>query len=118
MMLGDRNDVEILLRKMNIFILPSLYEGFPISIIEAMSSKLPVIATNVDGIPEIIENGKTGILITPKNSTSIENAIISLIQNEELRKQLGDNGRKFVKNRFSKNLMVESHEKLFKDILA
>lgn len=73
----------------DVFILPSLFEGMPITIIEAMAAGMPIIASNVGGIPDIITNGKNGILIKPEKEEIVE-ALNKLACNEELRKRLGE----------------------------
>lgn len=73
----------------DVFILPSLFEGMPITIVEAMAAGMPIIASNVGGIPDIITNGKNGILIKPEEN-DITKALNELANNEELRKQLGE----------------------------
>jgi len=85
----------------DIFILPSLYENFPICLLEAMSSGLAVISTNVGGIPEMITHGENGIIIKPKITKDIIESIEHLIENNELRRKLGENARKTVINKFS-----------------
>jgi len=85
----------------DIFILPSLYENFPLSILEAMSSELAVIATDVGGIPEMIKHNENGILIPPKSSEDIADAVIGLAEDDSLRKKLGLRARKTVGEKFS-----------------
>lgn len=78
----------------DIFVLPSLSEGFPLVIVEAMASGLPVIATNVGGLPEIVKENENGFLIQSKNSNQIAQKIIFLLQNKELRKQMSENSKR------------------------
>lgn len=78
-----------LLNTADAYILPSYHEGLPISILEAMSYALPIISTNVGGIPEIVKNGENGFIVTPGDIQGIENAINTLMHNIDLRKQLG-----------------------------
>lgn len=85
---GDKKDK--LLNIADAFILPSYAEGLPISILEAMSYSLPIISTTVGGIPEIVQNGDNGYLIKPGDKDAIYNAIRSLIDNEQLRKKMGE----------------------------
>jgi glycosyltransferase involved in cell wall biosynthesis len=80
--------------KMDIFILPSILEGFGIVLLEAMASGVPVVATNVDGIREVVVDGESGILIPPKDPDAIAKAISQLINNPQLRKKLVENGFK------------------------
>lgn len=99
--LGVRKDVKELMVSSKIFVLPSRWEGFGIVIIEAMSNMLPVIATNVGGIPELIENGKDGILVPPENPKALARAINSLLENEELQKKLSQTAYKKVREKYS-----------------
>ncbi len=99
--LGKREDVYDILMNSKILVYPSRYEGLPITILESMSVGTPVIATNVGGIPEIIENGENGILINKEDSLSLKNSIIDIINNDDKRKKLSLNAYKTVKNRFS-----------------
>jgi glycosyltransferase involved in cell wall biosynthesis len=84
LLLGRRDDIADILNMSDVFILPSLYEGFPLTIIEAMQHELPVIASNVGGIPEMFDE-TTGILVNPTNSGEIVAAIQTLYNNTELR---------------------------------
>lgn len=85
-------------RKHDILILPSLSEGIPRVLIEAMANSLPVIATNVGGIPTLVKNGFNGLLIPPKNEKAIADAINTINQNSIVRRQLIKNGYESVKN--------------------
>ncbi len=77
---------------MDIFVLPSTLEGFGIVLLEAMAAGVPVVASDVDGIKEVILNGENGILVPPKNPEAIANAIFQLIENPQLVKGLVSNG--------------------------
>jgi len=79
-------------RKMDVFVLPSLLEGFGLVLLEAMAAGIPVVATNVHGIKEVIVDGKCGILVPPKNPEAIAKAITRIIENHQLRKELVDEG--------------------------
>ena len=76
-------------KKCSVFVLPSYFEGQPISLMEAMAEGLSVIASEVGGIPQIIENRKQGILIQPKNERQLEDALVELLESRELRKDMG-----------------------------
>jgi glycosyltransferase involved in cell wall biosynthesis len=80
--------------RMDIFVLPSLYEGFGIVLLEAMASGVPVVATNVDGIKEVIIDGESGILIPPKSPEAIAGAVIKIIENPQLASGLIEQGFK------------------------
>ena len=89
---GKFTEVIPFYNRMDIFVLPSLYEGFGIVLLEAMASGVPVVATNVDGIKEVVVDGKSGILVPPKNPEAIANAVTHIIEDPQLRKDLVDEG--------------------------
>lgn len=115
--LGLRKDVSRLLSIMDVFVLPSLYEAFGIAILEAMAKGLPVIASKVGGISELVIDGETGILIPAGNPTAIAESIKFLLKNKEKVKILGANGYARTQRYFTINLMVEKIEKLYNDLL-
>lgn len=86
--LGLRYDINEIMYESDMFVLPSLYEGMPITLIEAMASGLPIVASDVGGVPDMIKNGKEGLLITP-NEEELINAMGDLVESEKLRKELG-----------------------------
>jgi len=116
--LGYRNDVPELLCVMDMVVMPSIQESFPRVPLEAMAMKVPVIATTVGGLPESIEDGKTGILVSPMDVDSLSTAIKYLIENPEARKEMGEAGRKRVEERFSIENNVRKTEELYSDILS
>lgn len=85
--------VEDYMNQAEVFVLPSLSEGFPVTILEAMACGLPVVATRVGGIPDIIEDGTNGYLIDAMNPEQIAEALLKLLQNEELQKDISDKNR-------------------------
>ncbi|AGB42258.1 glycosyltransferase [Halobacteroides halobius DSM 5150] len=88
--LGFRKDIKAILNKTDIFVLPSYDEGFPLSILEAMSMGVPIISTNIAGIPEMIEENKSGFLIKPGDINNLKAKIELLINDLKLRKQMAD----------------------------
>lgn len=99
--LGVRKDIEELMVSSKIFVLPSRWEGLPMVILEAMSRGMSIIATGVGGIPEVIENGKEGILISPEDSEALAQAINDLFENKELREKLSQAAYKKVRENYS-----------------
>ncbi|MTJ12918.1 glycosyltransferase family 4 protein [Anabaena sp. UHCC 0187] len=114
--LGDRRDVPDLLAQSQIFILSTHYEGLPISILEAMRAGLPVVATNVNGIPEEVENGKTGLLVPPKDIDALAKALQTLIESPELRQQMGEAGRQKFEQEFTVERMINETKIVYENI--
>jgi len=79
-------------------VLPSLMDGLPVTALEAMSCRVPVLATKVGGTPEVVKDGKNGFLLEPKRPKPMAKKVIQLLRDEKLRKRMGEAGRKFVKN--------------------
>lgn len=116
-LLGFKNDIDRIMKSSKILALPSQSEGFGIVLLEAMKNKLPIIATNVGGIPEIITNGHEGILIPKKNPKILANSIKIILENSELRKQFIHNAYKKVENQYSIEKYAHSMFNLYSDIL-
>lgn len=113
----DNFQIPNYLNKCRIFILPSLYEGHPKVLLEAMSCGLPCIGTNVDGIKEEITHLKNGYLCKT-NPESIAKAIQELIKNEKLRNKIGRNARKHVLDNYTLDKIVKMELKLYKELLS
>lgn len=99
-----------------LFILPSYHEGLPMSLLEAMYAGLPCIATDVDGIPELIRSGSNGILVEPGNIEQIKSSMMQLVQNKELRKKLGREGHQTVRKYFLLTDHIEALETLYSEL--
>ena len=99
--LGVRKDIGKLMESSSIFVLPSRWEGLPMVILEAMSKGMSIIATKVGGIPEVIKNGKEGILISPEDPKALAQTINDLLENEELREKLSQAAYKKVRENYS-----------------
>jgi glycosyltransferase involved in cell wall biosynthesis len=115
--LGEREDVREILRVLDVFVLSSLYEGLPVSVLEAMACGIPVIATNVGGNKEVVLNGKTGFLVKPGNPYELAEKIKELLEDAKMRKDFGKAGFKRVKEKFSIEETVNSIERLWKRAL-
>lgn len=111
--LGHRSDVSAILNCSDAGVLPSLSEGFPNSVLEYMAAGLPIVATDVGGIPEIVESGVNGILIRPNDSKALARALADLIGNRCRSIQYGKNGRQLVQEQFTFTKMVERLELLY-----
>jgi glycosyltransferase involved in cell wall biosynthesis len=100
------------------FVHVPLHEGLGVAVIEALAAGLPVIASRVGGIPELIEDHKTGILIPPKDVTSLVAALSSLLSHKQFARHLGVTGQAFVRSRLDVNIMAQTNEALYIELLA
>ena len=116
--LGQINHQEIIahLHQSQLHIHPSHHEGLPNSILEAMSAELPIIATHVGGIPELVKDGESGILVPPYRPDEIAKALKYLLQNPEIRQKMGAQGAAFARQNFTLGQAVENFERLYSDI--
>ncbi len=112
-LLGARDDIAALLRTLDVFVLPSLVEGIPLTILEAMATALPVITTNVGGNPELIEDDVNGFLINPKDIDSLANKIKHYIDSPESITVHGKNGRKKAELSFSLEQMTKQYMQIY-----
>jgi glycosyltransferase involved in cell wall biosynthesis len=101
-----------------ILIHPSYLDNSPNSVAEAMASGLPIIASNVGGIPSMIENGVTGLLVEPRNPRQLAEAIIALLQNEAERKRLARRAKEVACERHLPSKVAEKTLSVYKDIIA
>lgn len=115
--MGPRTDVEQLLPYFNIFLLITNYEGFPISILEAMRVGLPVIATNVGGVNEAVVNGETGFTVPRGDANAIKNHLEHLAKDSVLRKDMGKKGRGYFLAHFTSEKMLEETSHLYQGLL-
>ncbi|MGC8979836.1 glycosyltransferase, partial [Caldisericum sp.] len=116
--LGIRRDVEKLMRLSKIFVLPSRYEGLPMVILEAMANRIPIIATKVGGIPEVIEDGIEGLLVEPESKDELTKKILYLLNNPSLREQLSKNAFEKVKSEYSIQSYTQRMLKLYEEVLS
>lgn len=111
--LGFRDDVPSLLQAMDVFVLPSLSEGLPLSVLEALALEKPIVATNVGGVPEIMEDGVTGYLVPPRNPDVLSEKIRLVLRNPDMAAELGRAGRKRVEKAFSLKQMIQEYQLLY-----
>lgn len=116
-LLGERRDVAEILAASHLFVLSTNWEGFPISILEAMRAGLPVIATNVDGVQEAVTDGESGLLVRPRDLASLEGALKKLTTDAELRKRMGSRGRRIYEERFSIAAMLQRTSAVYQETL-
>lgn len=114
---GERHDVPEVLRNLDCFVLPSLAEGISNTILEAMASGLPVIATQVGGNPELVADGQTGVLVPPSDPDAMARAIIASATDPDQARMKGQAGRAEVERRFSMEAMVGAYQGLYDRLL-
>jgi len=115
---GHRTDVPDLLACSDIFVLPTLGDALPTVLIEALAAEKPIVASNVGGVPEIIENNVSGLLVSPADSLGLANACLKLLKNNEQAQQIALAGRKMVQQRFHINVQVEQLSKIYEKVSA
>jgi len=112
-LLGLRNDVPDLLAAADLVVMPSLSEGLPMAVLEAMFAGKPLIGTNVGGIPELIQNRQSGLLVEPKDSAGLAGAIAEILLGPEQAKIYGKAARQSVTSRYSSSAMIRAYESLY-----
>ncbi len=112
-LLGSREDASSLAGDFDVFCLFSLWEGLPLTIIEAMLNKLPVLANSIGGVPELVVDGETGFLVEPGDKSQALKKMIKLLGDHKLRKQLGISGYHKAKSDFSLDRMVRDYKLLY-----
>jgi glycosyltransferase involved in cell wall biosynthesis len=114
---GFRTDIPDILNAIDIYCLPSLWEGLPIGLLEAMGMKKAVIATAVDGSVEVIENGKTGLLIDKNNPEDLAKKLLYLASNKKEMAILGANASTYIKASFNVFEMTRQTEQIYQKVL-
>lgn len=115
--LGLRDDIPKLLSNSDIFLLPSAWEGVPLTVLEAMAAGKPVIATAVGGVPELVKDGETGILVPPGDPQALVQAILPLVKDPMLRERMGKEGQRRAIERFDITQTAREYEELYIGLL-
>lgn len=112
--LGNRNDVPTLLAASDYFVLPSLWEGLPMALIEAMASGLPIVATEVSGTKQVMMHGETGLLIPPGDSTDLRDALMYLLSQPDRARAMGRAAQRHVAAAFGARKQADEHLALYR----
>lgn len=115
---GHRDDAQALLAEADVVALPSWTEGLPVAVLEAMAQARPVVATPVGGTPEVVVDGETGLLVPPRDHEALAGAIGRLLADPELRRRLGEAGRRRVEERFSLDAMTTRMLAIYDEVVA
>ena len=112
-----RTDVPEIISASELFALPSINEGFGVVLLEAMAMKCPIVATHVGGIPEVVLDGETGILVPPKDPEQLARGIIKLLKDQSLANQMGERGYQRLRTCFNIEETVTKMEHLYKELM-
>jgi len=115
---GHRTDIPALLACSDLFVLPTLKDALPTVIIEALAAEKPIVASDIGGVPEIIENKVNGLLVQPGDLSSLSTACLSLIKNSEQTRQIILAGSNIVQQKFSIDVQIEKLSTLYEELLA
>ena len=117
-LLGERRDALDILAAADLFVLPSLWEGLPYVLVEAAALGKPIVATDIDGIREVISSGANGLLVRPKDPAALASALIFLLKDKAFAAGLGEAARKDIPPRFSLESMIAETEALYLEVLS
>lgn len=115
---GPRSDIARVLAALDLYVLPSLEESLPLSILEAMAAGCAIVATAVGGIPESVENQRNGLLVPPAQPAALADAVARVLTDESLRRGMSDASRQMVRDRFSVDSHISRLEKIFQRVAA
>ena len=116
-LVGNRPDPWNVYPSLDLFVMSSIYEGLGRAITEALCGEIPVVCTSVEGVPELVRNKKTGLLVEPKDYKSLANGIVKSIVDIEQSKIMAKEGSKFVKENFDVKKMVQDIDELYLHLL-
>lgn len=115
--LGQRDDVPDLLSALDLFVLPSHSEGVSLALLEAMAAGLPVIATAVGGLPEVVTDGDNGLLVPPEDPEALATALERLLEDPALAQRLGANARRHVEENFSLERLGREINEIYTELI-
>jgi glycosyltransferase involved in cell wall biosynthesis len=115
---GQQSNMPAVYAAMDIFVLPSLNEGLPMTVLEAMAASKPVIATRVGAIPSVIKDSENGLLVAPKDPEGLQNAIASLLNDPERRRRLGDQAHAWVSQNYTSEAMALKYREMYEEVLG
>jgi len=116
--LGNITNVSDLLDAADVFVMPSLWEGLPLALLEAMAAKLPVVGYRIEGLKDIIEEGGPGFLVDVGDFAGMARCLAELIRDSDLRDRMGASGRDLVERRYNLERVIDSLESLYQGILS
>jgi glycosyltransferase involved in cell wall biosynthesis len=118
MLLGVRSDISELLNMSDLFVLPSLYEGTPIALMEAQTMGVPCVSTRVGGVDELILHNKTGLLVEPRSEEALASAVCQLLANPKRRSRMSHTTRRYARRQFCAERFFRELDAIYKQLLA
>jgi len=115
---GWRKDISEIMNAIDLFVLPSLWEGLPMVLLEAMSSRLPVVVTDIADNANVVNNGEAGILVPPKDPDALADSILKVANDESYAKQLADNAYHRYNSQYAVEKMISNYENIYLDLMA
>jgi glycosyltransferase involved in cell wall biosynthesis len=115
---GFAHDVAAAYAALDVFVLPSQYEGLPICLLEVMAMGIPVVGTRVPGISELVEDGRTGLVVPHGNPKALATAVLRLLSNEPLRDQVRAAARRQIEHSYTRSSVAERVEALYTDLCS
>ena len=115
--LGHINNVEKYLKVVDVFVFPSMQEGMPTVLLEAMACRLPVIATRIGGVVDIVKDRENGLLVTPGSSEELKDAILSLLENRHLSETMAENAYETIREGYYVDKVIDEYVSLYKKVL-
>ncbi len=116
--LGGLEDIREIMKECDLYVRPSFADGMPLGVLEALASQLPVVASRIDGITEIIQHGKTGHLVTSGNGKELAEAIYELLMNPSYMEKISKNGFELVQSKYDWTHIATEYEKYYKKIVV
>lgn len=116
--LGWRTDIANILAGLDVFVMPSLWEGFGLVLLEAMAQALPIVGSNVSAIPEIVAHGETGLLVPPRDPDALADALRTLLRDPALMRHLGMLGEDRLEQMFGAEAMIDATAALYHEVLG
>ena len=115
---GFQDPVRPFLDAMDLYVHPARMEGFGIAVIEAMAAGKAVVATRIGGLPEVVDDGRTGLLVASDSPEALSTAVVSLLRDKIRRQEMGERGWKLVRERFDHKVSVGAMEQLYRHVLT
>jgi glycosyltransferase involved in cell wall biosynthesis len=118
MLAGQQSNMSGVYASIDIFVLPSLNEGLPMTLLEAMASSRPIIATRVGAIPKVTEDGKTGLLVNPRDSAGLRDAMARLLTDADLCRRMSAQAHEWVASHYTSGIMAAQYRLMYEEVLG